>query len=71
MSKADKSEEKVFSNTNDDLITIKNTDDYNNFMMRREHDTNHSKGESTLRFEKQVLNQLQRDSSIEGTNSGP
>ena len=68
--KPKKSAEKVFSNTNDDLVTIKNTDDYNNFLMKRENDTNHSKGMSTLRFEKQILNQLQRDSSIEGNNSG-
>jgi len=53
----------LFSQTNDDdLVTIKNTEDYYNFMKKREQEFQ-SKGTSTGRFEKQVLNLVQRESS--------
>ena len=56
---------KALSNSNDDLVTIKNTDDYNNYLIKKENDNYQTKGTSTQRFETMILNQIQRDSEVE------
>jgi hypothetical protein len=44
--------------TQNDLVTVKNTEDYENFISRRERlaGENTSKGESTIKFEAKLLN---------------